>query len=323
MLVPDASILACALLLDLALGDPRWLPHPVVLIGRLISLLEKGLRKAVQHERTAGILLLIFTVSIAMTVTWLLLRCTSYLHPLAGILSAIFICSTCLAARSLHTESALVVTALRAGDIDTARKNLAYIVGRDTTGLEENEIWRALIETVAENTADGVVSPLFWLTIGGPVAGIGFKAISTLDSMVGYKNPRYLHFGWASARIDDLANYLPARLTALLMIICSPLAGLSLSGAARITLRDRLNHPSPNSGHPEAAAAGSLGVRLGGAACYGGQTSWKEYIGDPAQPIDELAYRGMLRLMYITTFLMVTICIAVILSLRGDHVFQF
>ena len=322
MLVPDAGILACALLLDLALGDPRWLPHPVVLIGRLINTLEKGLRKAIRHERAAGAVLLILIVSSVMTVTWLVLRASSYLHPLAGILAAIFICSTCLAARSLHTESALVATALSAGDLVNARKKLSLIVGRDTAELEEPEIWRALIETVAENTADGIISPLFWLTVGGPVAGIGFKAISTLDSMVGYKNKRYLRFGWASARMDDLVNYLPARLTALLMIISSPLAGLSLAGAARITLRDRLNHPSPNSGHPEAAAAGSLGVRLGGAASYAGLPCWKEQIGDPLRPIDEQAYRGMLRLMYITTLMMVIICIAVIFSLRGEHVFQ-
>ena len=310
MITPDPSIIALALLLDLALGDPRWLPHPVVMIGRLITKLEKFLRNAMHHEQLAGVLLLIITVGCTMITTWLLLRLSAGLHPLAGFLVAVLVSFTCLAARSLHGESALVAKALMAGDIDTARHNLSYIVGRDTGDLGEAEIWRALVETVAENTADGIIAPLFWLMLGGPVAGMAFKAVSTLDSMVGYKNSRYLRLGWASARMDDLMNYIPARLTALLLVISAPLAGLSLPGALRITLRDRLKHPSPNSGHPEAAAAGALGVRLGGTAYYGGQPSMKEYIGDPLTILDEKAYQGMLRLMYIATLIMAAASVA-------------
>jgi adenosylcobinamide-phosphate synthase len=152
------------------------------------------------------------------------------------------------------------------------------------------------------------------------VVGIAYKAVSTLDSMVGYKNERYLHFGWASARMDDLLNFIPARLTALLMVLAAPLAGLSARRAVTIILRDRLNHPSPNSGHPEAAAAGALGVQLGGKAFYGGLESWKQTIGDPQAPLDKQAYRGMLKLMYISTLIMASACIAAAILMKGFHV---
>jgi adenosylcobinamide-phosphate synthase len=317
---PDPTILALALLLDLTLGDPRWLPHPVVMIGHLISTLEKVLRRTMRNEGAAGMLLLFLTVSCAASVTWFAVWGASRIHPLAGVLVAALLSSTCLAARSLQRESALVADALDAGDIATARAKLSYIVGRDTENLDEPEIWRALIETVAENTTDGIIAPLFWLTLGGPVAGMAFKAVSTLDSMVGYKNEQYLHLGWASARMDDLVNFIPARLTALLMIIAAPLAGLSLRNAATITLRDRLNHPSPNSAHPESAAAGALGIRLGGPSTYGGRESVKQFIGDPLHPIDGQAYRHMIRLMFVTTLLMAVISLATVTFLRGFHV---
>jgi len=164
------------------------------------------------------------------------------------------------------------------------------------------------------------VAPLFWLTLTGPVGGMVYKAVSTLDSMVGYRSERYLLFGRASARMDDLLNFVPARLTAGLMILAAPLAGLSAQGALAVTLRDRLKHPSPNSGHPEAAAAGALGVRLGGPASYGGSPSWKEYIGEPQAPLDEHAYAGMLKLMYLTTLLMAAACTVGAFALGGSLV---
>jgi len=317
---PDPLTLALALLLDLTLGDPRWLPHPVVMIGRLISALEKLLRKTMRNERIAGVLLLLLTVSYATSATWLAVWGSSKIHPLAGLLVSALLSSTCLAARSLQRESALVADALDSGDITTARIKLSYIVGRDTENLDEPEIWRALIETVAENTTDGIIAPLFWLALGGPVAGMAFKAVSTLDSMVGYKNERYLHLGWASARMDDVVNFIPARLTAFLMTIAAPLTGLSLRNAATIALRDRLNHPSPNSAHPESAAAGALGIRLGGPSTYGGRESIKQFIGDPLHPIDGQAYRRMIRLMFVTTLLMAIISLAAVALLRGFHV---
>jgi adenosylcobinamide-phosphate synthase len=313
-------VIFLAVLLDLIIGDPGWLPHPVVAIGHVIHRLDRGLRRRWLNQRLAGILLLLLVVFCAVGATWVLLQSLTALLPLAGWIAAVVISSTCLAARSLHKESALVASALLAGDLPLARRKLSHIVGRDTDGLEEPEIWRAVVETVAENTSDGIVAPLFWLTLGGPVSAMAFKAVSTLDSMVGYRNQRYLQMGWASARMDDLLNFIPARISALLLVVAAPLAGCSASGAARITLRDRLKHPSPNSGYPEAAAAGALGVRLGGAASYGGVSSWKEYIGDPLQSLDERAYRSMIKLMYISTMLMAAGCMAFAFCLRGFRV---
>jgi len=317
---PDSLVIFLAVLLDLIIGDPRWLPHPVVAIGHLIHRLDRGLRRHWLDERLAGILLLLLVVICSAGTTWVVLYALTALLPLAGWIAAVAVSSTCLAARSLHKESARVASALLAGNLPLARRYLSYIVGRDTDGLDEPEIWRAVVETVAENTSDGIVAPLFWLTIGGPVSAMAYKAVSTLDSMVGYRNQRYLQFGWASARMDDLLNFIPARISALLLVIAAPLAGCSASGAARITLRDRLKHSSPNSGHPEAAAAGALGVRLGGAAGYGGISSWKEYIGDPLQPLDKRAYRSMIKLMYISTLLMAAGCMAFAFCLRGIRV---
>jgi adenosylcobinamide-phosphate synthase len=268
----------------------------------------------------SGVLLLAITALSSGALTWLLLRVSRELHPLAGWLTSVWLCYTCLAARSLHRESSLVAEALAAGDITGARRSLSQIVGRDTADLDESEIWRALVETVAENTSDGIIAPLFWLTLTGPVGGMVYKAVSTLDSMVGYRSERYLLFGRASARMDDLLNFIPARLTAGLMILAAPLAGLSARGALAVTRRDRLKHPSPNSGHPEAAAAGALGVRLGGPASYAGRSSWKEYIGEPLAPLDEQAYAGMLKLMYLTTLLMAAACIAAAFALGGPLV---
>ncbi|NTV50387.1 MAG: cobalamin biosynthesis protein CobD [Geobacteraceae bacterium] len=320
MTPPDSLIILSALLLDLSIGDPRWLPHPVVAIGHLISWLDRWLRRGWLNERLAGILLLLIVVTCSAGITWILLQSLTIILPFAGWIAVILVSSTCLAARSLHQESDRVASALLAGDLPLARRYLSYIVGRDTDQLEEPEIWRAVVETVAENTSDGIIAPLFWLTIGGPVAAMAYKAVSTLDSMVGYKNRRYLQMGWASARMDDLLNYIPARLSALLLVFAAPLAGCSASAAARITLRDRLKHPSPNSGHPEAAAAGALGVQLGGAASYSGNLSWKEYIGDSLQPLDERAYRSMIRLMYISTLLMAAGCMLAAFFLRGFNV---
>jgi adenosylcobinamide-phosphate synthase len=316
----DPLVITLALSLDLIMGDPRWLPHPVTLIGRLINVLDNFMRRPRLDQRTAGVLLMLITVGSAAGSTWLALKALSYLQPLAGIIGAIFISSTCLATRSLHIESARVAKALAAGDLPAARQYLSWIVGRDTDKLEEPDIWRALVETVAENTSDGIIAPLFWLTAAGPVGAMAYKAVSTLDSMIGYRNERYLLLGWGSARMDDLLNFIPARLTALLMIIAAALAGHSAAGAMQITLRDRLKHTSPNSGHPEAAAAGALGIRLGGAASYSGIPSWKEHIGDPCMPLDERAYRGTIKLMYISTILMAAACILVALLLRGNRV---
>ena len=304
------ELLAIALLLDLVLGDPRRLPHPVVGIGRLISIQERLYRRIGLDGYGGGLLLCLLTVTGTATAAWLLLYLLQQSAPLLGNAATVLMAWTCLAARSLHHESNLVVTAVAKGNLTAARMLLARIVGRDTAELNQESIMRATVETVAENSSDGIIAPLFWLILAGPVGGLAYKAISTLDSMVGYRNERYYRMGWASARLDDLANLLPARLTALLMVACAPLAGLSGSGAWRIWRRDRKNHHSPNSGHPEAATAGALGVRLGGGSFYGGMFKEKPYIGDPHNPVDLTAYRGAIRLMYASTLLMAMIGIA-------------
>jgi adenosylcobinamide-phosphate synthase len=296
-------ILLTALFLDLLLGDPRQLPHPVVGIGRMISGLENFLRRQIRNERLGGVLLLITVVCLIYLLAGLLLKGAYAVSPYAGFVVAAVLSWTCLAARSLHRESKLVAERLVAADLEGARRHLSRIVGRDTDRLDEPEIWRALVETVAENTSDGVIAPLFYLMLGGPAVGLAYKAVNTLDSMVGYKNDKYIRFGWASARFDDLANWLPARITGTLMTAVAPLLGLSGRNALRIMLRDGGNHSSPNSGIPEAAAAGALGVRLGGANRYFGVLVEKPTIGDSACHLSVRSYRGAVRLMYASTAL--------------------
>jgi len=301
------SILLTALILDLLLGDPRRLPHPVVGIGRLISALEGILRRLVRDELSGGAVLLVGVVGTTWLLPFFALKGAYAVHPFLGFSAAAWLSYTCLAARSLHAESKLVADRLSAGDLDGARYYLSRIVGRDTDGLTEHEMWRALVETVAENTSDGVIAPLFYLMLGGPALGLAYKAVNTLDSMVGYRNERYLLFGRASARFDDLANWIPARLTGLLVVAAAPLVGLSARGAFRIMLRDRGNHSSPNSGFPEAAAAGALGVRLGGTNRYFGKPVEKPTIGDPQRELSLDSYRGSVRLMYGAAALLVAV----------------
>uniref|UniRef100_A0A831XFG0 Cobalamin biosynthesis protein CobD n=1 Tax=Geobacter metallireducens TaxID=28232 RepID=A0A831XFG0_GEOME len=297
-MIESAVVVPAAVLLDLLLGDPRRLPHPVVAIGRLITALEKPLRRLVANERLGGVFLLLLTVGVTYGIAWGVVRGAEVIHPAAGVVVSALLGWTSLAARSLHGESKLVADALLRGDLPEARRFLSRIVGRDTADLPEQEIWRGAVETVAENSSDGVIAPLLFLMVGGAPLALAYKAVNTLDSMVGYRNERYLRFGWASARFDDLANLVPARLTGLLMALAAPLVGLSGINAWRIMLRDGRNHSSPNSGIPEAAAAGALGVRLGGTNFYFGKPVAKPTIGDPTRPLDAAAWRGAVRLMY-------------------------
>jgi adenosylcobinamide-phosphate synthase len=296
-------ILITAVFLDLLFGDPRRLPHPVVGIGKTISILEKLLRRTIRNEQLGGLLLLILTVGFTFLIAQMAVLGSNAIRPYLGFAVSIYLSFTCLAARSLHLESKLVADRLMAGDMEGARQYLSRIVGRDTEHLDEPEIWRALVETVAENTSDGVIAPLFYLMLGGPALGLAYKAVNTLDSMVGYKNATYIRFGWASACFDDIANWLPARLTGLLMAAAAPMTGLSGRNALRIMLRDGRNHSSPNSGIPEAAAAGALGVRLGGANRYFGKLVVKPTIGDPTRELSIESYRGAVRLIYASTTL--------------------
>lgn len=301
------ALLAAALVIDLLLGDPRRLPHPVVGIGRCIAAGEALLYERVQPRRCGGLLLVALTLLTAGAAAWGGLILAARLHPALGVAMAVWLAWTCLAARELHRQSATVIAALAIGDLASARRRLAMIVGRDTAGLDEQAILRACIETVAENTSDGIVAPLFYLGLGGPVGGVLFKAASTLDSMVGYRNERYRDFGWAAARLDDLLNWLPARLTALLLTIASVPLGLDARAAWRMARRDARRHASPNAGWPEAAAAGALGVQLGGPASYFGQRQEKPTFGDAGRALTMEDYRRMTHLMYLTTALMLVL----------------
>lgn len=299
-------IVPAAVLLDWLLGDPRWFPHPVVGIGRLIALLEKLLRRLASGELLGGALLAVATVGITAGAAALLFWGGYAINRLTGMVVATILSWSCLAARSLHHESGLVAAALQAGDLPLARRMLGRIVGRDTDSLDEGDIWRGTVETVAENSSDGVIAPLLCLMLGGPVLGLAYKAVNTLDSMVGYRNERYLLFGRASARLDDLANWIPARLTGFLMVLAAPCVGLSPWGAREIMVRDGGNHASPNSGIPEAAVAGALGVMLGGTNHYFGRPVEKPTIGDALKPLERSAWVGAVRLMYGAELLLLT-----------------
>jgi adenosylcobinamide-phosphate synthase len=311
-------IVIAAVVLDWLLGDPRQLPHPVVGIGKLISLLELALRRRVgAGGRVGGVLLVLLTVGGSVAAGWGILSSLYHIHHWVGVVGEAVLGWFCLAARSLHRESRLVADALETGNLDEGRESLSRIVGRDTAALSEEGCWRATVETVAENSSDGVIAPLFYLMVGGPLTALAYKAINTLDSMVGYKNERYLHFGWTSARLDDWANWLPARLTGFLICGAAPLLGLSGREAWRIMARDGRNHSSPNAGIPEAAVAGALGVRLGGASSYFGTVVDKPVIGDPVTPLDGRAWRGSIRLMYGAEVLLVLLWLLVTVAVRG------
>jgi adenosylcobinamide-phosphate synthase len=287
--------------LDLLLGDPRGWPHPVVWVGRLIQRLEELWTAWLGRSRLAGVLLTLSTLLVTGGAAWGLLALAGFLHPWLQAAAALWLAWTCLALRSLHAESLEVVRQLEAGDLEAARRALSLIVGRDTAGLDEAGILRAAIETVAENTSDAVVAPLFYLCLGGPVLGILFKAASTLDSMVGYDNERYRAVGWASARLDDLLNLVPARLTGLLMVLAAFPLRLNAGGALMVMRRDGRKPKSPNAGIPEAAVAGALAIRLGGPAVYFGTRVEKPTLGDDHRPVTPATYRGAVRLMYLAS----------------------
>ena len=297
-------------ILDLLLGDPEWLYHPVRLIGRLISLLEKRLRARGGNLRKSAVILTAVTVLSAMAATamilWLLSLC-GRIPLLIGmaLLDWMGIAVTCMAKEARGGERALEK------GIPEARKQVARIVGRDTQNLNGEEIVKATVETVAENTTDGVISPLFWALLGGPVLLWGFKATNTLDSMVGYMDEKYRDIGWSSARLDDIMNWIPARLTALLMVCAAYLTGLDGKNAFRIVCRDHANHNSPNCAWSEAAAAGALHIQLGGTHDYFGKPVEKPTIGDADRPAEQADIRKANMLLYVTSGLMMVIIMVI------------
>lgn len=298
-MIPLYQQILLAILLDLLLGDPRWLPHPVQGIGWLAQRSEAPLRRLVPNPKLAGVIAVLWVVGSTTLIGLGLLKGTALLHPLAGDLASILLLYTCLATRSLHDHALAVYRPLMAGDLAAARQRVSWLVGRDTEQLDEGEVTRAAVESVAENTVDGCTAPLLFACLGGPLGALAYKAISTLDSTFGYKNERYLQFGWASARLDDLANLLPARLTALLVVPAALLLRLDASNAWRIFVRDRHNHPSPNGGQIEATVAGALGVRLGGVNSYFGQPSTRPFMGDPLQLLQARHILQAVRLMWL------------------------
>src|SRR3989338_7715612 len=295
--------IALAYILDLIFGDPRWMPHPVKGIGWLIKKLELFLREAIKNERIGGIILVILVVGVSWSVSFIIIGLAYSINGYLGAILSIMIIYTSIAAKDLDIESMEVYRSLKKKDIISARKKLSFIVGRDTYNLEDREVIRAAVETVSENIVDGIISPIFYAFIGGAPLALAYKAINTLDSMVGYKNERYKDFGWASARIDDIVNFIPARLSALFMPLAGALSGKDGLASWRTILRDGRKNPSPNSGIPEAAVAGALGVRLGGGNLYNSIPAPKPFIGDEREPLAIKHIREAIRIAYIASFL--------------------
>ena len=277
-------------LLDLWLADPGWMPHPVVLMGKYITRLEEVLRSRFpatpKGERAAGCVLAVLLPVGTLVLTGAICLLAGRIHPLLGLAVQTFWCWQALAVKGLAEESKNVYRQLAAEDLPGARRAVARIVGRDTQALTEEGVTKAAVETVAENFSDGVVAPLFYMMIGGAPLALCYKAVNTMDSMIGYKNQRYLQFGRAAAKLDDAANYLPSRLAAVFWILAAGLTGQDAPNAWRIWRRDRRNHASPNSAQTESACAGALGVQLAGPAYYFGEYYDKPTIGDARRPIE-------------------------------------
>ena len=291
---------------DLIFGDPYWFPHPVRAIGSFISFFERIIRRIARTaiaQKIAGFILAGVTVGISYAVVWWLIKIALSVNMLLFHILNIFFIYTVLATKCLGQEAKKVYKFLKNGEIDNAREALSYIVGRDTDRLDTQGICRAVIETVAENISDGIVAPLFYLFLGGASLAMAYKAINTLDSMVGYKNERYINIGVASARLDDIANFLPARITALFIVVASFLSGMNSRHSFLIMIRDGHKHTSPNSGYPESSMAGALDIQLGGPSTYGGRIVEKPYIGDPIDTIHPEHILLSVKIMYITSLL--------------------
>ena len=307
--------------LDLAIGDPHFLWHPIRAVGALIDKSEKMLRKVFPRtekgELWGGACLVLIVAGITTGAAALLLAAAQWVSPWLRLALETVMCYQILATRALRDESMKVYDALKTGTLQDGRKAVSMIVGRDTDRLDEEGVTKAAVETVAENTSDGVIAPMLYMVIGGAVLGFFYKAVNTMDSMVGYQNDRYLYFGRAAAKFDDVVNYIPARISAWLMILASFLCGLNGKKAYQIYKRDRYNHASPNSAHTEAVMAGALGVQLAGDAWYFGVLHKKKTIGDPDRPVSVEDIVLANRLLYMTAAAAILIfgCLKVVLLL--------
>lgn len=307
-------------LLDLLLGDPYCLPHPIRFIGNLIAKLEKRLLKQTdegmqnrnsEQECKKGIVLVVLVLLITVSVAAAVLLGAYMIHPYLGIFAETIMTYQILATKCLKVESMKVYHCLKDRNLEEARKAVSMIVGRDTAVLDEEGVAKAAIETVAENTSDGVIAPMLYIALGGPVLGFFYKAINTMDSMVGYKNDKYLYFGRAAAKLDDLVNYIPARISAYLMILAAFCGGKSFSGkrAFFIYKRDNRNHASPNSAQTESVCAGALGIQLAGDASYFGKIVKKPYIGDRLRKVDYEDIKRVNHLLYLTAWMGEALCL--------------
>ena len=304
--------------LDLLLGDPSFLYHPIRVIGNLIALLEKWLRKVFpktpKGELAGGVFLVILVCLAGYGVPALLLFAAFKIHPVIGFLLEVLWCWQIPATKCLKDESMKVYQKLKENDLPGARYAVSMIVGRDTENLSETGVTKAAVETIAENTSDGVIAPLLFLAIGGPALGFLYKSINTMDSMVGYKNDKYLYFGRCAAKLDDVVNFIPSRVAALLMIVASFLPGKRFSGtgAWKIWRRDSRKHASPNSAQTESVCAGSLGIQLAGDASYFGKTVKKPTIGDALRPVKPEDIRCANVLLYRMAFLGMAVCLSLL-----------
>ncbi|WP_055109090.1 adenosylcobinamide-phosphate synthase CbiB [Paenibacillus ihumii] len=312
-------VLPVAYALDRLLGDPRWLPHPVIGMGKAIAAIEAAIRRLVKPRayRAAGLLLPLLVAGGSFAVTWAVLWLLAQVSPWLAALAEAALIATTIAAKGLQDAGMEVCAHLRRGDLPAARRALGMIVGRDTGQLQEPDVVRGAVETVAENIVDAVVSPLFFALLGGAPLAMAYRAVNTLDSMVGYKNNKYIDLGWASARLDDIANYIPARLTALLLIAAAWLLRFNAKGAAAMVRRDAASHPSPNSGFPESAVAGALGVRLGGENSYHGVVSFRAYMGDKTRELEANDIVKAGRLLFVVSDLFVLLGTVLVLALAG------
>ena len=306
-------------ILDTIIGDPYKLPHPIRWIGSFISILEKLCRKIARNNTMLmilGAILAIVVISVSGGITLLVLKLSSFNKYAYTTVSAI-ICYYMLAGKSLKTESMKVYKAFENNDTEGARKAVSMIVGRDTQSLTKEGIIKAAVETVAENTSDGVTAPLMFLMLGGAPLGFLYKAVNTMDSMVGYKNDRYLNYGRTAAKLDDVVNYIPARISAALMIAAAYLPGKQFSGkdALRIFKRDRYNHASPNSAQTEAACAGALNLRLAGDASYFGKIVKKPYIGDDIRPVEAEDIARVNVLLYRSAVIGECLCLLILMGI--------
>lgn len=281
--------LLIAYIIDILIGDPKKIPHPVVMIGFFISKLERAIRRFIKSEqqlKSAGVLFPLLIVSGTFFVTAAIVKVCFMIHPLFGWVIEIWLISTTIAVKGLAEAGMNIFHLLKNQQMEEARKELAMIVGRDTANLDEREIARGAIETVAENIVDAIISPLFFALIGGAPLAMAYRATNTLDSMVGYKNEKYENLGWASARFDDILNFVPARITGVLLMLTSSILRLKTKQVYLAIKKFSKLHPSPNSGIPEAGVAGALGIQLGGTNYYGGIPSHRAKMGEPVKAIE-------------------------------------